>query len=99
MIMKNTLILTQKDNVATALENVQAGDQAGVYTSSGELTDSFCASGDIPRGHKIALQDIPSGGSVIKYGFQIGIASHEIRRGDYVHTHNLESARGRGDLE
>lgn len=36
---------------------------------------------------------------VIKYGEIIGKASVEIRKGQHVHVHNLESLRGRGDLE
>ena len=95
---KNALVLTSEDNVATALEEISAGDTVGVYTSAGEQLDRLAASGDIPRGHKIALCDIAKGESILKYGYQIGLASLEIKRGDYVHVHNLESARGRGDL-
>jgi len=29
----------------------------------------------------------------------IGIATKNIKIGDYIHVHNIESARGRGDLE
>ena len=36
---------------------------------------------------------------IIKYGEEIGVATHEIKRGEYVHVHNLDSMRGRGDLE
>ena len=35
----------------------------------------------------------------MKYGERIGIASVDISRGDYVHIHNLEAVRGRGDLK
>ena len=53
---------------------------------------------EIPYGHKIALADIPAGSTVLKYGLSIGNATQEIRRGDHVHIHNVESNRGRGDL-
>ena len=95
---KNALVLTSEDNVATALEEISAGDTVDIYTSAGEQLDQLTVSGDIPRGHKIALCDIAKGESILKYGYQIGLASLEIKRGDYVHVHNLESARGRGDL-
>ena len=36
---------------------------------------------------------------LMKYGECIGAASCDIRKGDYVHVHNLEALRGRGDLE
>ena len=35
----------------------------------------------------------------MKYGESIGAASCDIKKGDYVHVHNLEALRGRGDLE
>ena len=35
----------------------------------------------------------------MKYGEEIGIATREIVKGEYVHIHNLDSMRGRGDLE
>ena len=35
----------------------------------------------------------------MKYGESIGEAECDIRRGDYVHVHNMKALRGRGDLE
>ena len=43
----------------------------------------------MPRGHKIALTDLPAGALVHKYGHVIGMASRPIRAGEHVHTHNL----------
>ena len=48
--------------------------------------------GDVPAGHKIALADIKKGEAVIKYGYPIGVATQDIKKGDFVHTHNLSSA-------
>ena len=47
---------------------------------------------DVPAGHKVALCDIPAGGVVVKYGHPIGRATHPIRAGAWVHTHNLSTA-------
>jgi len=47
----------------------------------------------VPLGHKVALADVASGADVIEYGLRVGIASADITRGDYVHTHNVRSAR------
>lgn len=47
--------------------------------------------GDVPAGHKVALEDIPQGGPVIKYGEVIGRASRDIEKGEWVHSHNLRS--------
>ena len=41
--------------------------------------------------------DINKGEHIIKYGESIGGATSNIKKGDYVHVHNLESLRARGD--
>lgn len=48
--------------------------------------------GSIPFGHKVALTDIKKGEAVIKYGFPIGASSKDIKKGDWVHLHNLKTA-------
>ena len=45
----------------------------------------------IPAGHKYALCDIAEGEFVIKYGCVIGRAKQAIKKGEWVHTHNLRS--------
>ena len=46
----------------------------------------------IPKGHKIALQNIRAGEDVIKYGvLRIARASKDIRAGEWVHLHNIRS--------
>ena len=47
--------------------------------------------GEIPAGHKYALCDIPKGSYVIKYGEIIGRAKQAIQKGEWVHTHNVQS--------
>lgn len=48
----------------------------------------------IPRGHKIALNDIAEGQYIYKYGFPIGIATKNIAKGEWVHSHNLVTGLG-----
>ena len=48
-------------------------------------------------GEAIAIEEIKTGETVVKYGESIGTASCDIHIGDWVHTQNLESGRGRGD--
>ena len=45
----------------------------------------------IPAGHKFALRDIAVGEAVIKYGQLIGRATRDIKKGEWVHTHNVRS--------
>lgn len=47
--------------------------------------------GEIPAGHKIALEPIKKGEFVVKYGEVIGRATQDIQPGQWVHTHNLKS--------
>lgn len=54
--------------------------------------DNVCV--DLSTGHKVALCDIASGEDVIKYGYPIGVAIKEIKKGDAVHTHNLKTKLG-----
>ena len=95
--MKTVFVVYADDNVGTAvLEPISAGDSVA---SNGERSDiQLTARADIAYGHKIALLDIAAGATVLKYGLSIGSATRDIRAGDHVHTHNVESNRGRGDL-
>lgn len=43
------------------------------------------------RGHKTALKDIKKSENIIKYGFPIGHATEDIKKGEWVHTHNIKT--------
>lgn len=47
---------------------------------------------NLENGHKYALQDIKCGEKVIKYGFPIGVATADVKKGEHVHSHNLKTA-------
>ena len=96
--MKRAIKLSPADNVATLLADTAAGDAVEIAGRDGRVEETADARVAIERGHKIALADLCAGDAVLKYGHAIGRASQPIRRGDFVHTHNLESGRGRGDL-
>ena len=53
---------------------------------------------DSPYFRMGSLRDIAQGEPILKYGESIGAASHSIKKGDYVHIHNMDAMRGRGDL-
>ena len=90
--MNAVMVISERDNVATALEPLDAGRAVSAGTST------VIAAEPIPRGHKLALRAIRAGEAVVKYGSAIGTASTDIAEGAHVHTHNVASARGRGDL-
>ena len=81
------------DHVGVAVADIRGGDGVvGVYLDSGE-TIEITARADVPLGHKLALKNVEEGGAIIKYGTRIGVARSRIQVGDYVHTHNVRSAR------
>lgn len=75
------------DNVATLLDDVQAGDEVSVIGAEGTIRSLDAAT----VGHKLALRSIPRGAAVIKFGIPIGHAMNEISAGAWVHLHNLAS--------
>ncbi len=87
------IVMDVRDNVATAVEDLCAGGKVPL-PGGGEVK----LVEDVPFGHKVALLDIERGDIVVKYGQSIGLATRDIRRGEHVHVHNVESRRGRGDL-
>ena len=89
--MKNYVYMTDKDNVVTMIRQLNAGEAIEVDGVK------IKANQDIPVYHKIAIEEIKTGETVVKYGYSIGTASCDIHIGDWVHTQNLESGRGRGD--
>ena len=62
------------DNVAVALQDLAAG----------EVVEGVKLSVDVPRGHKIVLQDLKAGENVIKYGFPIGHVTRDAAAGTMV---------------
>jgi altronate dehydratase small subunit len=89
------IVLNEKDNVATAIEALNAGSKVSVEVQG--RVDEVKLLSDIPMGHKLALRDIDEGGPVIKYGECIGQSTARIARGEHVHVHNVVS-RPRGGL-
>jgi altronate dehydratase small subunit len=81
------------DNVATVVEELRPNDKVSL---EGDKI-AIVVSEKIPFGHKFAVQDIAQGETIRKYGESIGVATQNIKTGQHVHVHNLESGRGRGD--
>ena len=88
------IVVNKIDNVATALSEIMAGSIPAVLVLD---KDAYVRMREtIPMGHKFAIRIIEK--EVIKYGEIIGVATCTIEAGEYVHTHNVKSLRGRGDL-
>ena len=76
------------DNVAVSVSGLKKGET--VTVDGVDITPL----GDIPAGHKMAIQPIKKGEDVVKYGFPIGTAKEDVEPGTWMHTHNVKSKLG-----
>ena len=80
------------DSVAVAVQDLQPGTLQGASVKQGTKMTAVLNEA-IPLGHKFALRDHAQGDPIIKYGIQVGLASQPIKKGEYIHTHNMRSYR------
>ncbi|MDR2161483.1 MAG: UxaA family hydrolase [Desulfovibrio sp.] len=96
--MKLALKVNDRDNVATIFaQGIESGTIVEVRDQKGNV-ECVAVGEAVPYGHKIAVRAIRAGERILKYGEEIGVATKDINKGGYVHVHNLDSMRGRGDL-
>ena len=93
----DAIMLRENDNVATALRDLAAGEE--IIVGVQELSLRVRVAQAILFGHKLAVTEIGQGEHILKYGEIIGRATQAIPAGCHAHVHNIESLRGRGDLE
>lgn len=70
-----------QDNVAVAIHDLPAGT---------EVRPGLVTRDPIPQAHKIALQDIPAGGEILRYGVVLGYAKADIPAGSWINEHMLD---------
>lgn len=95
MTKPQAIVMKPNDNVSTVVETIEAGTDVTVNIDNAKMTVQVIE--NIPFAHKFALLNIAAGTEIRKYGEVIGIATSNIKAGQHVHVHNLESCRGRGD--
>ncbi len=88
--MADFIKINENDNVAVALDVIP--ENTTVNVAGSDVTTTM----EIPAGHKFALEDMPEATPVIKYGFRIGNTTAAVKKGEWIHTHNLKT--GLGDL-
>jgi len=79
------LKLHPSDNVAVALTSLDAETDVSIDGQS------VVALERIGVGHKIALTDLEVGANVVKYGSPIGQVTRSVKRGSWVHSHNVKT--------
>lgn len=86
------ILLATNDNVAATLAAAEPGTPVAVaLNSSSETIGEFYVRKKIPFGHKVAIRDIATGSPIVRYGYSIGVATADIKRGEHVHSHNMRS--------
>lgn len=80
--------LSPQDTIATARRDLIAGEQIMVDGTTVTIASA------VPRGHKVAIEELTGGTVVLKYGQPIGVAATSIAPGEHVHTHNLRYEEG-----
>jgi hypothetical protein len=86
--VQRAIRINAADNVATLLDDIEGGSVL-IYGPGEPLEIQALA--PIARGHKIALDALPEGAPVVKFGIPIGISTVPIERGQWVHLHNCRS--------
>jgi len=82
--MKDIIKINETDNVIVALKGLNKGEKV-------QADDEIELLEDIKMGHKIAIRDIKCNEDITKYGFPIGHAVRDIKRGEHVHVHNIKT--------
>lgn len=77
--------INSKDNVAVALRELTTGEFVGVENKE------YIVKEDIAFGHKMALENMPKGTIVIKYGSAIGHTTKDVNAGQWLHSHNVKT--------
>ena len=89
--MKNYVYMTDKDNCITMIPPAKCRrSNRGRWRKNQSKPGYSCIPQNCDRRNK-------TGETVVNNGESIGTASCDIHIGDWVHTQNLESGRGRGD--
>ncbi|WP_105619860.1 UxaA family hydrolase [Vallitalea okinawensis] len=83
--MKEFIRIHEKDNVIVALKDLKEGTQ--LKDEDLDITLKM----DVAKGHKVAIEIIPEGENIIKYGYAIGRATQRVLPGAHVHTSNLKT--------
>ncbi len=94
MAKTDIIIHDKKDNVGViVIEKVTKGQDCDCWIMEDDSSSKVKSESEIPLGHKIALQDLKEGDTIIKYGHDIGKVVKSIKKGDHVHVHNVKTKK------
>jgi (2R)-sulfolactate sulfo-lyase subunit alpha len=88
------IVHDKKDTVGVVVvEDVQPGKDLTGWIMETDETVNLKALDAVPLGHKIALQDLRIGDTVLKYGHDVGRIVSDAGKGHHVHVHNMKTKR------
>jgi (2R)-sulfolactate sulfo-lyase subunit alpha len=88
------LVHSPKDNVGVVVvEGLKAGTDMLCVITENNSEFRLTAKSDVPIGHKVALVDLKSGDTAIKYGEDIGKMVGSVNKGGHVHVRDLKTKR------
>ena len=88
------IIHDEKDNVGVVvIETTKKGQDCNAWIMENDKTIKINSISEIPLGHKIALQDLKEGDTILKYGHDIGKVVKSIKKGEHVHVHNVKTKK------
>lgn len=92
--MIHFVVHEEGDSVGTVVvEGVKAGASLTGWIMEQDRTIEVTTKSDIPIGHKIALNPLEVGATVIKYGVDIGKVVAPIQKGEHLHVQNVKTKR------
>ena len=94
MASTDIIIHDEKDNVAVVvIDKTKKNQECSAWIMENDKTVKVTSINEVPLGHKVALQDLKTGDTIIKYGHDIGKVVKEIKKGDHVHVHNVKTKK------
>jgi len=88
------IVHDKKDTVGVVVvEDVKPGMELTGWVMETDETIKVKAEDAVPLGHKMALNNIKSGETLLKYGHDIGKAVADIGKGRHAHIHNIKTKR------
>ena len=80
------IVMHPDDNVAIVVND-------GGLPPGTQFANGLVLKDRVPQGHKVALKDMTTGDTVLKYGVDIGKVVAPIKTGEHAHVHNIKTKR------
>ena len=88
------IIHDEKDNVGVVvIETTKKGQDCNAWIMENDKSIKVPSLNEVHLGHKIALQDLKEGDTILKYGHDIGKVVKAIKKGEHVHVHNVKTKK------